>query len=83
MHVYIRWYEGGIPKGTPERIESANAARAAVMSRFPKATFSEWVRTTHEPTASLLVGIDHVVYAWPGQKAPGLSPVADILFPAN
>jgi len=80
MHVYLRWYENGRPKTGPLLMASESAARAAVLERFPQATFSERKKTIHEPTA-MLSGIDEVVFVWPGPGAPGL--VADILFPMN
>jgi len=82
MHVYMRWYEDGQPKGNSQRMDSESEARTAVLARFPMATFSERSRTVHQP-GSYLAGIDEVIYAWPGARIPGLHPVAEILFPTN
>src|SRR5205807_1959060 len=82
MHVYFRWYANGQSQGTPQRMESENVARSAVLQRYPTATFSERIKTLHQPAASMLSGIDEMLYAWPGPRTPGVDPIADILFPA-
>jgi hypothetical protein len=63
-------------------MESESAARAAVLQRFPSASFGRKVSTLHEPTAMAVGGVDEVLYAWEGPPAPGANPVADILFPS-
>jgi hypothetical protein len=83
MYVYIRWYENNHPKTQPQRMESEGEAKAAVLARFPAATFSERTETVHQPTGSQLSGIDEMMFAWPGPGQPGVQPIADILFPAN
>ena len=80
MHVYLRWYENGRPKTGPLLMVNESAARAAVLEKFPEATFSERKKTIYEPTARLS-GIEEVVFALPGP--PGLNAIADILFPMN
>jgi hypothetical protein len=59
---------------------SESAAKAAVLEKFPEATFSERKKTIHEPRA-MLSGIDEVIFVLPGP--PGLEVIADILFPMD
>jgi len=80
MHVYLRWYEKGKPKTGPLLMVSESAARAAVLGKFPDATFSERKKAIQEPTA-MLSGIEEVIFVLPG--APGLEAIADILFPMD
>ncbi len=80
MHVYLRWYAGGQPDGSPQRMADEYAARDAVLERFPQATFSERVEALHQPHGNV-GGIGDMLYAWPGPRRPGQKPIADILFP--
>jgi hypothetical protein len=80
MHVYLRWYENGKPKTGPLLMANESAARAAVLEKFPKATFSERKKTIYEPTA-MLSGIEEVIFVLPGP--PELKTIADILFPMD
>ena len=82
MHVYLRWYDSGRPMTGPLLMTSESAARAAVLERFPEASFSERRKTIHEPTVQLS-GIEEVMFVWPEPKTQGLNAVADILFPLN
>jgi hypothetical protein len=82
MHVYFRWYTNGQPQGPPQKMPSESAAKSAVQQRYPAATFSPKVKTVHQPTASMIAGVDEVLYAYEGPQTPGLAPIADILFPA-
>ena len=68
MHVYLRWYENGQPKGYPQRLESENAAQSAVLASYPKATFGPRTKTLHQPNFDLS-GIDEVLYAYSDLKA--------------
>jgi hypothetical protein len=81
MHVYLRWYEQGKPRGEPQLMESEDAARAAVLQRFPAAAFSTRIKTALDPNTFMLEGVEEMMYAWPRPHAPGLDAVADILFP--
>jgi hypothetical protein len=81
MHVYLRWYEKGKPQGDPQRMESEEVARAAVLQHFPSAAFSTRIKTALDPNAFMLAGIDEMIYAWPRPHAPGVDAIADILFP--
>ena len=81
MQVYLRWYEKGKPQGEPQHMESEDAARAAVLQRFPAASFSSRIKAALDPNTFMLEGIDEMVYAWPRAHAPGVDAVADILFP--
>jgi hypothetical protein len=80
MHVFLRWYQNGQPLGAPQKMANENAARSALLSRFPSATFGQRTKTLHQPSFNL-AGIDEVLYAYPGPQAPGVQPVAEILFP--
>ena len=80
MHVYLRWYENGQPKGYPQRLESENAAQSAVLASYPKATFGPRTKTLHQPNIDL-AEIEEVLYAYSGPQGPGVQPVAQILFP--
>jgi hypothetical protein len=81
MHVYLRWYDQGQPTGSPQKMESEDAARAAVLARFPTAPFGPKARTAHQPNSFNLGNIDEVLYAYSDIPAPGVQPVAEILFP--
>jgi hypothetical protein len=82
MHVFLRWYKANQPVPPPRKMAHQASAKAAILERFPAATFGPRVSTATQPTGLTLTGIAEMLFAYDGPARAGSQPIADILFPA-
>jgi hypothetical protein len=73
--VYLRWYLDGEPGGA-QRMESAGAAQSAVLAKYAKAVFSEWLPLNRRQHIS---SADDKMVAWDSPDHRNSPPVAEFI----